>query len=358
MINIDFGIPHDSIVLTNSQDEFEFSVDKILSLKREFDSINYPFEVELHLTGKCFLRCNGCSYYTRRNVNELNMENIKCIFNSVRKMKTETLFFSGGGDPLGWNNWKELVKNKREIIPNVKMGISTNFILYDPSLFPISFFDHYQIHIVGYNQISCIENTGVDCFNKINDNLLFLSDNYDRVVFKILITKKNSIKDIYNYLNYISQFPVKTVILKFEQNFLKNQRVDHNNLIQQVANLIPNHIISSKYQRIFSTFYDIMNIPDFPNRCYIVEQNFYALIRENGDIFPCVASTYDNNNSIGNVKMMPIDQLYDSEIFDRNKFTSNMLEKKCPLYACRHYRFNYILEKKCCKKEINIPLLI
>ena len=332
------GIPHDAVILTKNKNLDDFKPSKVLSVPSSSSPI-YPWEVEIHLTGKCNLLCKGCSYASRHLNTELSIEDLEKIFYSIRNMGSHTLFFSGGGDPLCWNYWTEIIKLKNDIIPNVVTGISTNLCTEKGSDYINTFFDLVQVHVVGYDVSSCLENTNVDCFEILDRQLSLL--NHPNIVLKILINSKNQ-HQITNYLSYIERFDANTVVLKKEQNFNRYKQASDNNFLLETSEIVAKHHISINYPHIFNTQTD-MNALIMPTKCHIVDRHLYCLIRENGDVYPCIASTYSKKNCVGNIHNKSLEAIYEKDI-DVSSFTKNMHLKDCPLGACRHFRFDQELE--------------
>lgn len=86
-------------------------------------------------------------------------------------------------------------------------------------------------------------------------------------------------------------------------------------------------------------YYNEINV----ETCHIVRSGLYCLIRENGDVFPCIASTYEDKNSIGNIKKRSLHQILADDI-NWEMYDKNMLCGFCPTKACRHFRFNKVIE--------------
>lgn len=334
------GIPHDAIILTNSTQPEEFLPSKVFAVP-SYPKTVYPWEVEVHLTDSCGLSCKGCSYGKRHSGSSLSIEDIENVFYSIKNMGSHTLFFSGGGDPLHWNEWNSLIKIKTTIIPDVVTGISTNLITSRNCSFINVFFDLVQVHVVGFDVNSCKENTNVDCFDILNKNLHEL-DGYNCVI-KILVNSAN-VRIIDKYLSFVCKFDVKTIILKLEQNFVSNEQLFDADIFEQLGQVVSSHQITSKYANLFYTKTDKRSLI-MPSKCHVVDGHVYCLIRGNGDVYPCIASTYSNENSIGNIHDENLESIYVKNI-DSAKFSTNMKGKKCPLGACRHFRFNQVMEKK------------
>lgn len=330
------GIPHDAIILTKSNSLAEYSSSKVLSIP--YSSV-YPWEVEIHLTGTCCLSCNGCSYSTRHSKDSLSSDDLEGIFRSLKNMKCHTVFFSGGGDPLSWDNWEMLMTLKKELIPDIITGISTNLVTSQNCCFIDRFFDYVQVHIVGYDVDSCIANTGVDCFATVDKQLSQIKN--QNVVLKMLINSSNY-HLLPKYLSYMERFDARTIVIKLEQDFITNRQIIHDDVFEQLISMVENHQITSKFHSLFHTRTE-KQLLYMPSMCHVVDKHMYCLIRENGDVYPCIASAYSKTNAIGNIRVEKLEEIYTHNI-DSEKFTKQMKSGECPLYACRHFRFNRELD--------------
>lgn len=352
-----YYIPHASVILSNATDVDQFRAEKILTAYDLYlnnkERLTSPWEIEIHLTGKCPFSCEGCSYSTRHTINMLQPEDLYNIFSKNVLTNTRCIFFSGGGDPMSWKYWKDLLKLCDRFTSDISLGMSTNLFGINNDL-DISKIDFYQIHVAGYDSTSYRIYSGIDSFSAVQHNLNKISKSKARIILKVLITE-SSLRNIDKFLDFLAEYQVETIILKYQQNFLANQTIITEDSARMLWEHVYKHPICKYYDTIINNLDDpLMKKEAAMNDCYISESGLYCLIRENGDVYPCIASTYDNQNSIGSIRR---DNLHQILLRTRNCKTNsgNMSSSCCPLSACRHYRFNKIIETFLRNEPLDIP---
>lgn len=331
-------LPHQSVIITKKRNIDDFNLNKILKayLAREknIGDDSAIWEIEIHPTNFCNLKCNGCSYSSRNDGTTINFNELINTVNYYNQFDVRSVFFSGGGDPLCWNKYEAFLKKIER--KQWKLGISTN--LYNISSIKniISEFDIYQIHVLGFDKESLINECKVDAFDRIDKNykLLFEKKEDRQIVAMKFLINNNNYNLIDRYLDYIYRFNCDSIVIKIEQDFLTNNNVFDEANYNYLRDVIKTHKIVRKFDFIIDNLDDDLFYKPPPKECYLANSSMYSLIRANGDIYPCIASTYSNENSCADIFSI-------AEKKNRsNRYTSNMLLKKCPLKACRHYRFN------------------
>ena len=205
-------------------------------------------------------------------------------------------------------------------------------------------FEFYQIHVVGYNADSMLRETGVNSFDKLEKNYEELfREKVDSqfVTLKVLLRNQNY-KEIKNYLDFISKFDCNAVVIKMEQNFMRNDRVNGGIQLQEVRQLILEHSILNKFDYFIDNLEDSVYDNPLPTHCYVVNSGLYTLIRADGNIYPCVAGTYCAKNACGSIEKI---SEYNYKKAEEGFYDQLMKKRVCPLGACRHYRFNSIIER-------------
>ena len=340
------AIPHSAFILTKEKNLKQFDATKIIYPYAQAKACNelyrnMPWEIEIHLTNNCPLKCKGCSYGTRVNNDEITIEMLDDFFEKLDFEKIKSIFFSGGGDPLFWNQWDYIASRKKDLLKEIPIGISTNIIGLK-KIKDINIFDFLQIHIVGFDRESCISEVGVDCFDIIMKNLDYLMKNKAtaNIALKFLIND-NNVENLHFYLDFIEKYNADSIIIKIEQNFIAN--ANENSRIfgksKNITEIILNHDICDQYEYAINNLDDVLWNSIVPRECYICTSGLYYLVRPNGSIFPCIASTYNEQNAIGNI----LNYRHPNKI-DMKKYTELMKLGQCPTKACRHYRFNKIID--------------
>ena len=340
----EYYLPHDAIIFTSNNNIDQFKLSKVLPAYSEYQATNqrraYPWELEIHLSGFCQLKCPCCSYSTRHRRTMISPEIIDNLFAELADTDLKFLFFSGGGDPLYWPYWGKLVESKNKYLSHIPMGISTNAAnkLDD---FPIDSINKYQIHIIGYDKDSYISETGVDVFDSVYRNISLLLNSNSEITLKLLINDY-VLANLDKYLDFLNQFDCNNLILKLPQNFLNNNPVSHIDLVN-FEQTIRNHSICSKFEKvIFNLSDNIFYQEVLLHKCNIVHSGLYCLIREDCYVYPCVASTYSEQNAIGCIKNKRLSEIL-SEI-NLNKYDRIMKDMECPIKACRHFHMNKYIQ--------------
>ncbi|MDR3292109.1 MAG: radical SAM protein [Methanobrevibacter sp.] len=334
-------IPHESLIFTNNVEEF--CTIKVLrvydsAVKKELD---YPHELEIHLTGNCPSRCKECSYASRRKGQTIGLDKLEEIFSSIAGTNVHTVFFSGGGDPFAYPHWKELLELRDNYIPDKTIGLSTSLLML-PSDIDLSKIDFYQIHVSGYDKASYVDQISFNGFDRLYSNLLKVEESGAKYVLK-LIFNDYVYEHFTQYLDFFMQFNATNLVFKCEQNFLENEEIVSDVKTENIyLDILNSHPIKEKYSIIIDNRIDKLFYKGDVNECHIVQKGLYCLIREDGAVYPCIASTYDADNSIGNINDNPLHTFLNRGNLD--KYNNIMLKGACPLKACRHYRLNKTIQ--------------
>lgn len=335
-------IPHQAYILTNRNID-EFNAEKILSAyakRLKQDLKNNVWELEIHPTDVCYLNCSSCSYANRRRSAIVNYKQLVKFVRYCELNDLKTVFFSGGGDPTNWGEWERFFDEFS--YRKWRTGISTNLLNLDNIREVIGEIDFIQVHVVGYNDESVKMNTGVNLFEIMDRNLKFLFNNLrpsQKVTLKILLDN-NAVAFLSGVLSYLKNFHADTIVIKLAQNFTKCVKSSVN--VETVRNIIAKHSITKRYHYIIDNLSDEIDGMCPPSKCYIANSGLYALVRADGNVFPCIASAYDVRNALFNIGS----DYNNFRTFKKQDYYDNlMVDKLCPVYACRHYRFNYIIDK-------------
>jgi len=319
-----------------------------------------PWGVEIHLTSHCQLDCSRCSYGRRNKEDaELTSDMVQKVLASVGRFHFESVIFSGGGDPLAWTagNFNEVLK------PNASysQSIATNGLglmsVLDKSL--LSRLDIIQINVNGYDKRSYLEVAGKDLFDPFYENMQWLFKHRDKrrtqVTGKILLDNQNYL-NIKEYLKFCHEMDFDLVVIKLAGNFEPGQHVSlDQEQKKELRELIYESSVIGEYPKkldAISTDDNSTEI-DLPRKCWVVEYGLYMLIRSNGDVFPCVASPYTRENSIGNLNQDTLESIWNSKKHRaiKDKLSQDMQSCRCNLNVCRHMRYNVLLDKTLCASQ-------
>ena len=342
-----YYIPHEALIFTNQESVSQFNAEKILpaydTYIKNATRLCEPWEVEIHLSGHCPFSCKECSYATRHSGKELGLHQIEKVFSALSK-ETHFVFFSGGGDPFAWTSWNELLRLRDKYIPYTPIGVSTNLFGL-PNDIDLNKIDLFQVHVSGFNRESFMEQIGIDVFDVFANNLSRVCNSNSKITLKVILNEYVH-QNFVNFLNFFIGYDVDNIIFKLPQNFLSNEiylsQVDY----AKIYEIALSHLISDKYDLIINNIKDVIFDNDIiADKCYFTKSGLYCLIREDGSVFPCVASTHSAFNSMGNINENTLSDILNAQ-FNEEVYNENMLCGKCPLKACRHYRFNKVIKEK------------
>jgi MoaA/NifB/PqqE/SkfB family radical SAM enzyme len=317
------------------------------------NDLGNPWGAEIHLTSKCQLNCSHCSYGNRNKEQaELDSKTVDRLLSALTKLRVGSIIFSGGGDPLAWTEgdfdavFKTNAPYTQAIATNT---IGINRINKDI----LQRLDIIQVNVNGYDRKSFLQNTNTDIFTKFLENVTWIFENRSaqkpQLTGKVIIDN-NNFKDVIKYLEFCNDVGFDLVVIKLAGNFEAGQNVALS-LEQKriVRDLIHSSAIISKYPAYLDAISTENNAIEIgmPEKCWVVENGLYILIRASGDVFPCVASPYTCENRLGNIYENDLEEIWGNirhgEV--KNKLHNDMRSGKCNLKVCRHMRYNYILDE-------------
>lgn len=327
-------IPHQAIVMTNKRNLWDFSLKKVgMAYQMRKDVIGTEraiWEIEIHPTNLCNLHCNGCSYGTRHDGSMLTIEQVKRILPRYLIYSPKSIFFSGGGDPLLWDSFGAFF----DLYSKVSMfGISTNMYNFKSIKDFWTLIDFYQIHVTGYDDQTVRDATGVNCFSKIDENITYILKNkrpFQTITIKVVIDSENYLS-LSNYLDYAIRNGVDSIVLKYQQDFLQDINLATDEILNHIRHEVYHHPGANTYDYIIDNLDDVIFDYPCPDSCLFANSGLYRMINAKGEVYPCIAANI-NNSTVG---------LRDTN--EDDIFSKNMRERKCPLRACRHYRFSQYL---------------
>lgn len=345
-------MPHQAIVFTNEKNLKDFSLQKVaVAFEMHKDLIGTPaaiWEVEIHPSNSCNLKCKGCAYGTRHNHHQLSPKQVLEIINHYSQYDLKSVFFSGGGEPLLWTGWDFLLDHLEK---SCHYGIATNMVgFYSIESFSY-IFDFYQIHVIGFDDHSFYAATGTNYFSLCDKNIRRLALKKapsQNIALKLLVSVEN-VHLLPLYLDYSSTIDnVDSIIIKFQQDFIRDHNCSTAGAIDAIRKVVYNHAMRNKYNFLIDNLDDIIKnqLPP-PSKCVFSDSGQYKLINASGECYPCIAG-----NAVG------YNAQNEHDFYDRA-----MNEGRCPKSACRHYRFSQFLSNRCSSKyssnlEEYVPILL
>lgn len=357
---------------------WQFQANKVRSLnisksnlhQRSF-SDSAPVAAEIHLTSSCNLRCVHCSYMNRNWKNSLLLpEEVVPLVDWCDKRGTDSIVFSGGGEPLTWPYWKHLLEYFKKNRTSLLLSLATNGVLLKDIFSPdnLNNFSIFQISIYGFDPNSFLKRTGGREFEKLIrsiDYLFSFKQPNLQITAKLLIDDSNW--DQWGKLaTFATQWPFDAIVTKIAGHFEGPDGVAIS--IPQISSLM-SEITSFKWPEHLTTSINNMNFQDldFDSRsapqCHTTIQGLYLLVRSDGTLFPCVASADDINASLGSIKDKTIDELWFKW---KHAHALDYLSYKyqnglCKTLVCRHIAYNNIIESSLystnCSIKRKLPML-
>ncbi len=312
-----------------------------------------PWAVEIHPTSLCSLSCKRCSYGKRNKDRcELTFSLMENLLESLSNFNISSLIFSGGGDPLSWSKG-----TIRDCLPSnvpYRRAIATNGIGLKRALDKESLInlDIIQINVNGYDEQSYLNSTRRKLFSQFQKNIQWLFTNRDenitQITGKILIHRQNYLM-IDNYLEFCVKLGFDLVVIKLAGNYELDQDVElTNDQKQELRKILHQSPFLSQYPAYFDAIAtkDNTNEISLPDKCWLIEQGLYTLIRSNGDVFLCVTSPYTQENRIGNLFEQDLEEIWNNLCHERvkKKLHTDMRTEKCKLHICRHLRYSFLIE--------------
>lgn len=320
---------------------------------------NIPYYVTIKPTLGCVANCLHCN--PRNKKFERNKVLTLCeyneLFNSLHKMGTKNICFSGG-EPL---LYKDIVKLVKVATNNkLKVSINTNGYLLNTKIFD---------ELINAGVLSF--NISIDSpFSAIHDNLRRLNGLYDKVISNITECKKKREDFILNIRMVLSKYNYKDIdkmidmALELDADLLSIDLIEadsknkyfllteseinkfKNDFVPSLIDKIGKMNISNKLKKfnikeiqdIFNTeFNDIKNFengiywPDdrIKKKCDI--PNTFMIIEGDGNVLPCNAVEYCRENIVGNIFDTKIEQLWNSEKWNEFRKNKMCFCNECPM---------------------------
>lgn len=189
--------------------------------------LSSPVEITIFLNNYCNLKCSYCSFFGEAGIwkneekNNLNINDIKNIFNSFSKRNLKILYT--GGEPLLHPQIADILKEGRK--NNFYQSVFTNGTLLQKNAEIIFFTDKLLISLDGHNSFINDSLRGKNSFNTTLKNIKYILKLKQKLNLKLpvieicaTINNKN-----YVYLDAIYNFVLKLQNVAGEKIFLNLQ---------------------------------------------------------------------------------------------------------------------------------------
>lgn len=322
----------------------------------------FPLKLFLDISNHCNLRCIHClsesSPLKKVNLNENQILRLvdECYKHGVFQIKI------GGGEPLLYPNFWDLIRKIRLVAPNIRLSFTTNGTILN------------EEDAINIKKFECDVSISLDGTEKIH-NFIRRSEIFNKVLCSIDILTKHDIFPTIRYtlmdINLNDVLPIYDYCIK-------------NGLKIKVRRYKPTAIMEKYLLTYNKEYYSLVNILAGLESCDIedimknnqdTEKIFYCshdcgagfrsiYIDYNGNISPCVF--LGENYIIGNIKHENIKEIWDnSKILNNirgageNIQCKNCLRKNICHGECMGIKLYYNnniagIDPGCCMRETNI----
>ncbi len=170
-----------------------FSQEKVNNiLLHRLPDMSYPISVELTLTNKCNLNCVYCSdkdLRVRQGRNEqLDLGTLKRLFDDLASGGTKGVVLEGGGEPTIYPFFSEVVQYAKSV------GLAVGLITNGTQTLDVDILSSLEWIRVSLDASTAEEYhalKGVDCFEKVIDNIAIYAKSCESVGVGYVVTNNN-----------------------------------------------------------------------------------------------------------------------------------------------------------------------
>ena len=259
-----------------------------------------PFQVELHLTNVCTHECKWCIY---RNINSGNYTSISYekainIIEGLKKVRCESVLFSGGGEPLAHKNAEEIIWYAHSLDMNISL-ITNGGLLGNCDLVKLAkAVSVLRISVDSYSEVSYKAihrpKSAADTFSSLLDSIsefMKVKDDKKQVILSYILDEE-SIIGVVEFAQKAVELGVDGIDIKTDHNLSYMKRRD---LIKRAY-----MILNDMYTGGMNIVYDpVKRRINFVKNLW-VRLCYQCIIEADGSIYPC-CHTIDNTYLIGNV---------------------------------------------------------
>jgi radical SAM protein with 4Fe4S-binding SPASM domain len=338
-------------------------LEKEISFINNFSHTTYNVGLlEFHPTDQCNLRCVKCSY--DRNPDTFPIKKLRKV---LQLFQPKGIVLVGGGEPTLYHDvesgcsFNELVLEIKSILPKIQIGLITN----GTNIPTGTWMDHInwmRISVDAAQAVTYQKLKGIDTFETVKYNVSrYLESNIPHVGLGFLCTKLN-IDDVPAFILMLSQLAdnngKEKLNIQFrhfrKRAFGKNSNADPQDIscsstqLQEAQNAITKMRKNQKmayfldqhsnWEKIFNPLLKIVT----PQKCYRALS--FALLRPNGDLYPCFIGIYHPEYILGNVLKDDFHNNY-SNLLHRELFFYQRKGALCNNEACTLKLESEIFEK-------------
>lgn len=290
-----------------------------------------PYKILINLTDLCNSRCTYCEIWKIKPINEINMFEIRKIFNSL---KNDLIWLSlSGGEVTLVKYYKELIDEAVKTCKNLKiLAFTTNALsinrAYDYAMYAKS------------KGLDVLITISLDGDENVHDVSRGVKGNYKKCEILYDRLKKSGIN-----VNY------GITVSDLNLNFIKNKFIEYRDKIRAVTFVHSEGIYNKKSElnderikeglKIINSNYFIKGIHELVEKIHIILSikflnkkrkkniipcevlNTSVHVMPNGDVKPCMFM-----KSLGNIRETNIKEIYQSA--ETNKIREDIKNNNCP----------------------------
>lgn len=281
----------------------------------KFDNLNIPvtsspYEIELHPTKGCNLKCKHCAYDSGTKLpNELELGSWYELLDELERLRVLRLIISGG-EPLVYTRAKELFNFLRS--KRIRVDLLTNGTLIDQELAQILSSSNIctTISLDGAKEPTHNQLRGSNCFYKVLNGLNLLAKTRGNFGISTVVNKQNigEMEDIVKIGIELGARSVGFILIdpigraKYAKDYLLT-----NKDIVIVSSQVK--VLQERYNEKLQVEYLDPSIPNYKDLdiskeydlIYCTAGTTRMAIRSDGAVFPCVYAFHDDKFLIGNI---------------------------------------------------------
>lgn len=327
-----------------------------------------PIQVTIKPTLCCIANCLHCNPRNKKfdGKRKLTLKEYEILFEELYEMGTRNICISGG-EPLLYKNIIQLVNLATR--KGLKVSLNTNDFLLSQNILD-------ELLNAGLMAL----NVSIDSpFSERHDNLRGLNGMFDKVISNLKQYKSNAVPFVLNIRMVLSKYNYKDIdkmidlALNLNADLLsidmieadsknkyfllnKNEILEFRNkiipkLIQKIETLnISDNLKKYNIKEIKDIFnIDFNKIENYVNGIYwpndrIKEKcdipNSFMIIEGDGNVLPCNAVEYNREKIVGNIFDNPIQQLWESDKWEKFRKEKMNFCKECPMNMSFMLLFN------------------
>jgi radical SAM protein with 4Fe4S-binding SPASM domain len=334
---------------------------KILTYYNEINEIlkgeiPYPRMVELFLSFACDHKCLGCHSANLRADFDPFIDYEKCInlINDLVDVGVKALEFGGGGEPLMYPKFKEVVEHCAKL--GLEMGLVTNGTHFDESLMRlcIKHFTYIRVALDGGTRETYKSIHNVDLFERLLENIKRLVEIKKETGSKCMIglkylASKSNFSDIPKAAEIARELGVD--YLQFKA--LRNSEYELNEEEMKKVNKI---IADVKEENKKEDLFILGNVSKATSgiKCFL--SPLIPVISTNGDVFLCPFYQIRKDRfTIGNVFEKPFKEIWGSK--RHKEAIKNIDIGECTVYDCPLQEAMKIVREAIIKNKLHVKFI-